>query len=183
MKIKINDIPEEGLDLEFSENLAELNVEHEQLEKLKEVTANIHIQKEDFGFFAFGEINVDWDLICNRCLIPFPQTAKIEFSREYRLIEEDIADEKIEEDILSAVLIKNEEIDLENEIKEDLLLAIPIKILCKAECKGICPNCGQNLNVKKCSCVQEETDIRWEALKEIKNKLEKTKQNKTKKIN
>lgn len=173
MKIKINDIPEEGMDLEFKENLAELNVEYEQLEKLKEVTVNIHIQKGDFGFFSFGEINVDWNLICNRCLTSFPQRAKIEFSREYRLIEDDIVEDRIEENELNSVLIKNEEIDLEKEIKEDLLLAIPIKTLCNAECRGICSQCGQNLNIKKCSCVQEETDVRWEALKEIKNKLKK----------
>ncbi|MEW6086911.1 MAG: DUF177 domain-containing protein [bacterium] len=173
MKIKISDIPDEGLDIEFKENPSELNLEHVQLQKLEEVKVNVRFKKEDFGFLAFGEINVKWDLICNRCLTFFPQKAKIEFNREYRLKDEEIAGDEIEEEELSTVFIKNEEINLEKDIREDLLLAIPIQTLCKTECKGICSHCGENLNIKKCNCIKGEIDSRWEALAEIKKKFKK----------
>jgi uncharacterized protein len=60
-----------------------------------------------------------------------------------------------------------QEIDIRQDVRDALILAVPTKILCQKECLGLCPRCGANLNKKKCKCSNKETDPRWDALKGI----------------
>jgi uncharacterized protein len=60
-----------------------------------------------------------------------------------------------------------QEIDIRQDVRDALILAVPTKILCRKECLGLCPQCGVNLNEKKCKCSHEEIDPRWNALKGI----------------
>ncbi|MBN1465385.1 DUF177 domain-containing protein [candidate division KSB1 bacterium] len=59
------------------------------------------------------------------------------------------------------------EIDITDSIRQSLLLAIPYKKICRENCKGLCPICGVNFNHEQCTCANEKTDSRWEALKNI----------------
>jgi len=60
------------------------------------------------------------------------------------------------------------EINLGALLWQELVLALPIKVLCKAECKGICPECGKNLNQESCACDNEKLDPRMAALRDLK---------------
>jgi len=60
---------------------------------------------------------------------------------------------------------------LEEAVREQVLLALPLKMICREDCKGLCPQCGQNLNEGPCSCTAPNHDLRWSALKEIRDKL------------
>jgi len=60
---------------------------------------------------------------------------------------------------------------LEDAVREQVLLALPLKVICREDCKGLCPHCGKNLNTEQCSCAEPVEDLRWSALKEIRNKL------------
>ena len=53
-----------------------------------------------------------------------------------------------------------------------VLLALPVKVTCREDCKGLCPQCGKNLNQEQCSCTNTLADPRWSALKEIRGRLE-----------
>ena len=57
------------------------------------------------------------------------------------------------------------EIDLSEEIREVLLLNVPLKPLCNPDCKGLCQHCGRNLNLEKCACAPDNQDPRWEKLR------------------
>ena len=61
---------------------------------------------------------------------------------------------------------------LEDVLREQVLLAVPLKVICRDDCKGLCPHCGKNLNQEQCSCAAPGEDARWGALKEIRGKLE-----------
>jgi uncharacterized protein len=61
---------------------------------------------------------------------------------------------------------------LEDALREQVLLALPIKAICRDDCKGLCPHCGRNLNTEQCSCAEPLEDPRWAALKDIRGKLE-----------
>jgi len=65
-----------------------------------------------------------------------------------------------------------EGMDLEDSLREQILLAVPIKTLCRYDCKGLCPTCGANRNEQPCGCDQSKPDPRWAALAELKNKLQ-----------
>jgi len=60
------------------------------------------------------------------------------------------------------------ELDLSDAVREELILAIDPYVVCDPECKGLCPRCGTNLNVETCSCTEEESDPRWDALRALK---------------
>jgi len=61
---------------------------------------------------------------------------------------------------------------LEDVVREQVLLSLPSRTLCTADCKGLCPRCGQNLNQAKCSCEEAPADLRWNALAGLADKLE-----------
>lgn len=61
------------------------------------------------------------------------------------------------------------EIDLTEDIREDILINLPYRLLCRKNCKGICFGCGQNLNLKKCSCSEQKNkNLAWEELNRLK---------------
>jgi len=57
-------------------------------------------------------------------------------------------------------------------LREQVLLAVPLKAICRQDCKGLCSQCGANLNAAQCSCAEPVEDPRWAALKEIRSKLD-----------
>lgn len=59
------------------------------------------------------------------------------------------------------------ELDISQEIRDLVMLGLPTKILCREDCKGLCPQCGADLNFETCSCQKEEIDPRWEALRQL----------------
>ncbi|HYU46996.1 MAG TPA: DUF177 domain-containing protein, partial [Terriglobales bacterium] len=67
---------------------------------------------------------------------------------------------------------QGESLLLEDALREQVLLALPLKMVCREDCKGLCPHCGKNLNESQCSCAERLDDPRWAALKEIRDKLQ-----------
>ncbi len=65
------------------------------------------------------------------------------------------------------ILVPDMELNLAELCRNDVLLHIPMKHLCKEDCKGICPKCGKNLNVEDCGCVKKEIDPRLQALADL----------------
>jgi uncharacterized protein len=61
--------------------------------------------------------------------------------------------------------------ELADSVKEQVLLAAPVKVVCRESCKGLCPKCGKNLNEGDCGCSTVVTDPRWDALKDLKKSL------------
>ena len=67
---------------------------------------------------------------------------------------------------------EGEGLPLDEVVREQVLLAVPLKVTCREDCKGLCPHCGTNLNEGQCSCTIAMEDPRWTALREIRSKLE-----------
>jgi len=67
------------------------------------------------------------------------------------------------------MFFKGDRLTLDTYFMNSFLIAQPMRILCSEECKGLCPICGQDRNISVCSCAEEQTDERWNALKAIKN--------------
>jgi uncharacterized protein len=67
------------------------------------------------------------------------------------------------------IIIKDGEhlVDISEVMRQAVMLAIPLKPLCKEECRGLCPSCGVNLNEESCDCKNEEPDDRWEGLRNL----------------
>ncbi len=86
----------------------------------------------------------------------------------YRPVAEGLGEEKaLDPGEVEMGFYEGDGVDLNDVLREFVLLSLPMQRLCRAECKGICPVCGQNRNLNQCQCQAETSDDRWSALKSI----------------
>lgn len=117
--------------------------------------------------FAQMDVQVDFDLCipCDRCAAQIDRHYTYRFSH---VLVETLSNEQDAGDGYYIVL-KNGVVDLDALLQEDILLELPTKFLCKEDCKGLCPNCGKNLNEGPCDCSKHQVDPRLEVLKQLIN--------------
>lgn len=101
---------------------------------------------------------------CYRCLADAVVDVDIA-GREYQATSSDGSDE------LTTPYVENDQLDLTAWARDALVLELPDKILCRPDCAGLCPVCGRDLNVEPHAHDEEETDPRWAALSELKDRL------------
>lgn len=104
---------------------------------------------------------------CDRCLEPFDLPLSAGFSFVFQKGRP--ASVKGDEDeTLIWLDDRPEKLDLGDEVKDYIILEIPQHVLCSESCAGLCPLCGANLNLGRCTCKTETVDPRWEALRALK---------------
>jgi uncharacterized metal-binding protein YceD (DUF177 family) len=96
------------------------------------------------------QVNMRGDAIaeCGRCLSSFMQPLEVEFTDLYAFTRNSVTE-------LGLILPDNAKIELAPILREEMFLAMPISPLCRADCRGLCPVCGENLNENKCSHQEE----------------------------
>jgi uncharacterized protein len=106
---------------------------------------------------------------CSRCLKPYDFTNDDQFSlvlyRRRPIAESELA---LDRDDLDAYFYDDPLLSVVPIAEERIQMAVPMKPLCSEDCRGLCPQCGSDLNVSECSCVVEEIDPRWQALQLLK---------------
>jgi len=121
-----------------------------------------------------GELSTSLELICARCLEPLVEKVVRKFDLLYRPQGSDAGKDELSVTTAEAEVsyYQGEGLLLEDVICEQVLLAVPLKAVCREDCKGLCPQCGKNLNQEKCSCSVAMEDPRWSGLKELRSKLQ-----------
>lgn len=121
-----------------------------------------------------GKVVAQLEFSCARCLEPVAHKVDRSFDLIYRPQGVDRrADEvAISEAETEIGYYQGEGLLLEDALREQVLLATPVRALCREDCKGLCPQCGRNLNAETCDCEQRLNDPRWDALNDIKKKLQ-----------
>ena len=121
-----------------------------------------------------GRLSAGFELNCARCLEPVRQDVKREFELLYRPLGADAGRDELSVTDAEAEIgyYQGEGLLLEDVLREQVVLALPLKVTCREDCKGLCPHCGKNLNQEQCSCQSVAEDPRWSALKEIRERLE-----------
>jgi len=121
-----------------------------------------------------GRLSSGLELQCARCLEPVPQEIARDFELLYRPLGADAGRDELSVTDAEAEIgyYQGEGILLEDVLREQVVLALPLKITCREDCKGLCPQCGKNLNQEQCSCTVPLEDPRWATLKEIRGRLE-----------
>lgn len=122
-----------------------------------------------------GSLETAAELGCSRCL----ELAKIEVRRPFDLFfresDEEMFDEdevELSEEDTRTAFFSGTRLALGDILREQVLLALPMKALCRVDCKGLCPVCGTNRNLNTCTCTDESFSPHMEKLLEIKRKLE-----------
>jgi uncharacterized protein len=120
--------------------------------------------------FVSGHVDTRAQIECDRCLQPVEAPVSADFTLEYITGSEYESSEVAEltEAEMSVAVFDGEGLDVDEIVKEQILLAVPTRMLCREDCKGICPECGIDRNTGECSCVADDIDPRWAALKNFK---------------
>jgi len=137
------------------------------------IHAVIDLWIDDGVIRSQGSFEGDVTLECFRCLRPVDYKFAKQF--EAGFLTSDSEEESVESELSSTDMdlsvLLTEELDLEEVVREQLLLALPDSVLCQDSCKGICPRCGKDLNESACECDSNEIDPRWKGLESLKKDL------------
>lgn len=172
MFIDINSLGPEGLAFERSLRLDGL--EGPSRERLPVVPARLagSLSPGGRGPHLEGSLEAVVPLTCSRCLEPFPWSVHSDFDlvvvREEPALAED--DDELDEDAAEALVAPEGKIGLEDLAKEQLYLNLPLKPICRPDCKGLCTSCGANRNTTTCGCATEAVDPRMAPLLEFRKK-------------
>ena len=169
MKIIVSEIPEEGMNLELDEAVTVESVKigsplHAVL-KLSTTGSEVQVN---------GMLEGDVELLCSRCLNAYTMKVcsqvNVVYEPSYTVNKEER--HKLKSDELDIGFYKDDTLDTDEVLTEQLLLNIPMKPLCSPECKGLCPKCGADLNVSGCKCSGSEIDPRLKVLEQLLKKKE-----------
>ena len=181
MEFKVIELEREPIefDLALAPGMVDLGEEAEQVGDLatsglaevlhehrgpKDIVADIRLR----GQFA-GRFQVP----CARCVEPVEIPLESDFDLIFRPV---VADSEPTERSITPPeteigYYQKDSLLLEDVLREQVLLSLPVRTLCKPDCKGLCPRCGQNRNSQACSCDEGPSDPRWEALADLRSRI------------
>ena len=148
MKILVARIPEEGSNYKGNDPGSIIGVEQEQfIRNPKDVCYELYAQRVSDELVVRGLLDVDVDLQCARCSEFFSTTVSVsDFLRAYPAPE------------------GTDEVNITDDFREEILLHVPGFSVCSESCKGVCPQCGVDLNKGSCTCKAEDGPNAWSAL-------------------
>ena len=174
MRLDLSHIRQPETDYEKVFQPADLASGDEDYRVTAPVDLRMVIHKDHDRFRLVGTVKTELELQCSRCLEPFSLPVDREFDLRYLPAgaaepEPDEDEEtEVEDDDVAVTFYRDEQIDLNELLREQFYLALPMKPLCRDECKGLCPACGVNWNKGTCDCKQGWDDPRFAVLKKLK---------------
>lgn len=138
-----------------------------ELDGVKPFCAPVTVQAR-FRSFA-GSVLLDAHLVyqvvmpCDRC----GELTKTDWEKDFSHVLVRALGNEQDDDGDEYVVVPEERLDLDELLREDILLELPSKYLCSPDCRGLCPRCGANLNLGDCGCDRREIDPRLEVLKDL----------------
>jgi len=139
--------------------------------RVERIRLNGELHKEGSRIAFAGAIATVATLRCSRCLEPYGLPLDTRFDLLYTAEPERDArggESRIDKDSFTEVHYDGARIDLDSLLAEQIYLALPLKPLCRDDCRGLCPRCGANLNAGACGCPEERVpDPRLAALKKL----------------
>ena len=170
MKIEIKrDLEDWSQTLKLEEDPETLELCAEAASFDKPVKVSLSVSKSGAQLICRGKVETSARLECSRCLSVYdqPVISDLDFVVDFAEGQEK---SNSDEDNYFVVDPSSGFLQIDNMVRESILLTLPLKPLCREDCKGLCPICGIDLNKSGCSCVKRETDPRWEKLKGLLDK-------------
>ncbi len=164
MKVSVAGLIKNNLasrDISVETTLQDTSFNGDNIRFLEPVGLNGVIVNEDGILGLKGRLAVKVELECHRCSKSFEYSVEIDIDEHF------IKDDDTEGDSYS---YSGNEIDLTPMVMDNIFTNMPLKILCKQDCKGLCEVCGSDRNVRECGCTVEDYDPRLEVLQKLKNK-------------
>ena|SRR5258708_1965744 len=171
MNIVVAKISEdEGLSLQYVYPESEPALVGGEASLIGRCEVNLHATRAADEVELIGNVNATVAFECDRCLKPLSVPVEQSFDLLYVPPLKAGDEKELGEDDLSIGFYLGGTIDLDDLVREQVELALPMARLCTEECEGLCPDCGANLNDAECACKLNRADERWAALGELKSK-------------
>jgi uncharacterized protein len=167
MEIKFSDIKsrkERKKPVSFDLKLEPTYFEGEKINFLESVKVEGYTVIDNEIVILSANIKAQLELICSRCLETFIYPIDIDIEERFTNNETNLNDE--------VVFVKGDILNITEIVESAIISSLPIKRLCNEDCKGLCQNCGVNLNKQTCDCNNEDVDIRLAELKALLNNKE-----------
>lgn len=165
--VQLDKITDEPFNWSVRRSIPTAIFDRSDLLDLGEIEWQGQIAREKSAFRLEGKLTYGQTVGCSRCLAPIVQPMESRFEMILLVGEPEplIGEVELSESDLGTIYLEDEEFDLEPILMEQLQLNIPMRLLCREDCAGLCPTCGVNRNLESCDCDTTDVDPRWEALK------------------
>ena len=169
MRIELEKLEEAGGKFSQLYDANELQFDEDEVRVIERVDVRGQARRKNGEVELRGCLNTRVAVPCGRCL------KQVELPLEVRFAERFVSEvswrgeeqHELREEDLNLAVFDGEGIELEDLVKEEILLGVPGHVLCAEECKGLCPSCGLDRNFANCDCEAEQIDSRWDKLKEL----------------
>jgi len=169
MIIDLNKILPEGQEIKKNFKPAAIGLDIKEAIIKQDISLELQISKINRGFRFLGSLRGLINIQCARCLEFYPYPISTPFELVYLpLAEAKEGEIELKDRDMNVSFLPEEKVDLRELVREQILLLLPMKPLCSEDCRGLCPRCGVNLNLKQCKCNSKRIDPRLEPLKKIK---------------
>lgn len=152
----VNDFHEEDIQLD------------DDIEVVGPIDGHVRMRRTNQGLLVDGWVELTLELSCSRCLKTFEQPMHVNFEEQFYPTVDVITGmplDPFDEDEIFPI-DAHHEVDLTEAVRQNVLLALPMVTICQEDCKGLCPQCGQDLNLGSCEC-KPEVDARLSVLKQL----------------
>jgi uncharacterized protein len=166
LKIKVSNLTNGTYDYMFEGQVSEIEIDEPYSGSFK---TNVALSKFDHQIILDSVTDIPAILTCDRCNSEY----QTEITSSYRMVylfNQVSETNEIDGNELVFLHPDTDKIDLTKDVRDYAILAVPMKKLCREDCKGLCPRCGKNLNEGTCNCKDEVIDPRWETLQKLKLK-------------
>jgi uncharacterized protein len=170
MRFEIDRLTEQGEPFAHTYDLEELLLEEDGARLSAPAEVGGRVSRKGQEVRLRGRVRAQVEARCDRCLKPALFPVEANFDERYVPAGEEVKSDETElhPDELSFSVYAGETLDADELVREQILLALPARLLCREECKGLCPGCGADLNSEPCTCTRDEVDPRWAALAAMK---------------
>ncbi len=174
--VSLESVSDEPVRVEAELPVTVAAVDREPLLALSPLLLAGEVSRIEGGYALTARLAYDGQLECSRCLTPYPFREEEEFTllltprpsasgapKEIELAPADLDTQYYDpaQPVVELLPIAEERVQM----------ALPMKPLCRADCRGLCPSCGNDLNLGSCACARDTVDPRWEALRSLREKV------------
>jgi uncharacterized protein len=169
MRIELDKLKEHGGKFERLYDTNELPLDDPEVRLVEPAEVSGRVRREGTEVALSGQLQAKLEVVCGRCLQPVELPISADFSERFVRTVSWAAEEQheLQPEDLNISVFDGEGLELDDLVREELLLAVPVNVLCRDDCKGLCPSCGIDRNLSQCQCEAEEIDSRWQKLKEL----------------
>ncbi|HEX7723165.1 MAG TPA: DUF177 domain-containing protein [Pyrinomonadaceae bacterium] len=170
MRIELEKLEESG---KFSQTyeIDQLAFDEYELRLIEPVSVQGRIARKAEEVELRGKLRTKVTVACGRCLKSVELPIDVEFAERFApaVSWKDEEQHELSENDLNLAAFDGEAIELDDLVREEIILALPCHVLCDEACRGLCPTCGADLNAASCDCTSKQIDSRWEKLKDLRS--------------